>query len=155
MANLISFVLRRRRTCASSTSRTKDIAIFAVSAGREVVVDVETFDLSQVALADVATHALTARERAVLNSCSNFDRYAGYLKAWVRKRPYLKARGTGLIISPGDVDTQPDSGRIFLSGKLVPEWRVYDLTIDDSCVAAIAAESTESRVVLREFKFIV
>jgi 4'-phosphopantetheinyl transferase len=137
-----------------NASRTKDLAIFAVSAEREVGIDIERLNLDHASV-DAVTQALTERERAVLNPLpSKIERYAGCLNAWARKEAYLKARGVGLMISPADVDTEPKSGRIYLYGKWQQRWRVYDLAVGDCYSAAVAAEGEHWRIVLREFKML-
>ena len=122
-----------------NVSRTMDFALFAVADGREVGIDIEQI-VHDRGLAEVALRALTHRERARLDTLElEIERTTQFFRAWTRKEAFLKARGDGLAGEPGDVDTEDDSGKVYVQGRLQPDWRVHDLAVRCGYSAAVAA----------------
>jgi 4'-phosphopantetheinyl transferase len=126
-------------------SHSHELALIAVTQGREIGVDVEwvredfTFD-------EVAQRFFTTREVAALHSLpTHFQREAFY-KCWTSKEAFLKAKGTGLS---GELDEvkilfTPEEGvRV---NAIIPNWTLVDLDPRDGYVAALAVEGPECRL---------
>ena len=134
-----------------NASRTRNLAMFAIAAGREVGVDTEqiTFDGG---IADAIGKALTDDERASLAALSSqTEKHGEFFKFWVRKEAFLKACGQGLAIAPARVHARTPSGKVYLRGRLQRGWRVYDVAVGAGYSAAVAAEGERWRVVLHAF----
>ena len=134
-----------------NASLTRNFAMFAIAAGREVGIDIEqiTFDGG---VADAIGRALTDDERGSLEKLfSQTEKHTEFLKLWVRKEAFLKARGDGLAVPPAVVHARMPSGEVYLRGRLQRGWRVYDIAVGAGYSAAIAAEGEHWRVVLRTF----
>jgi 4'-phosphopantetheinyl transferase len=90
-----------RDTCSIrfNVSHCGDIAVFAITAGCELGIDIEA--VRQVDdLKGVAEHFFCPAERAELNRVPDVPRSSAFLSCWVRKEAYMKALGGGLSIRP-------------------------------------------------------
>jgi 4'-phosphopantetheinyl transferase len=95
--------------------------LVAVSAGRELGVDVERADerfLGAEELSRLAQRVLTPAERDGLARLPDSERPNAFLRAWTRKEALLKALGTGLSREPDTVEVglEPWAGSRRLEG---------------------------------------
>jgi 4'-phosphopantetheinyl transferase len=90
-------------------SHSHELALLAVSRGREVGVDLEW--LSAVRDTDgIAARYFSPVERQALERLAPDQRRAAFLRGWVLKEAYLKACGDGLTRRLTDFDVAIDDG---------------------------------------------
>jgi 4'-phosphopantetheinyl transferase len=116
-------------------SHAGELAVVALSDG-EVGVDVEPESNASAAL-EAAGVACTRVEAAVLVALPLEARATAALRLWTAKEAYLKATGEGLTVPPDRV-------------QITPPWSVRELRPAAGYVGAVAAESEEWQVVLRD-----
>jgi 4'-phosphopantetheinyl transferase len=118
-----------------SLSHTGDLALVALSRGRELGIDVEQVrpldDLERL-----VERFLAPSERAVVRELPDAERPRGFFRAWTRKEAWLKARGEGL---GGPLDRDPASDARF---GIVP------LAVTPAHEAALALEAPVERVTI-------
>ena len=106
-------------------SRTEDMALFAMTRGREVGVDVERLQ----PLPDwesVAQVALSRRELEVLSSLPEAERMVAFFRGWTRKEAMLKALGDGIGAGTSHLDVNlADRGNTGITGS-------YEFRLDGS-----------------------
>lgn len=86
-----------------SVSHAVDVAVYAISAGRELGVDVEAIGVEMDHLA-VAQRIFTADELATLAALSPERRPAYFFACWTRKEALTKAHGGGLALELGGIE---------------------------------------------------
>ncbi len=123
-----------------SLSHSDGIALYAITEGREVGIDIERIRFN-MAWESVAPMCLSAREIALLRSLSPPAQTRTFFMLWTRKEAYVKARGTGLSAYLSDVDVL---GRPY-AGSL------YDLNVGRHYMAALAVEADRPTVVSRRW----
>jgi 4'-phosphopantetheinyl transferase len=79
------------------------LALLAVSAGREVGVDLERVD-ETLPHEEIAKRFFSAREQAALSALPAELRAAAFFACWTRKEAYLKANGGGLSVELDSFD---------------------------------------------------
>jgi 4'-phosphopantetheinyl transferase len=91
-------------------SHCDDVAVYALSHGREVGVDVEAVRVVPDADA-IAAHVFSRRENEVYRTLDPRDKPLGFFNCWTRKEAFIKALGDGLYypldrfdvsLAPGD-----------------------------------------------------
>lgn len=87
-------------------SHSRDLALVAVSQGREVGVDLEYRQIRDVD--EIAGRYFSAVERRNLEGMALDQRRAAFLRGWVLKEAYLKACGDGLRRRLDDFDVTLD-----------------------------------------------
>jgi 4'-phosphopantetheinyl transferase len=78
-----------------NVSHSHELALFAVTRGREVGIDVERMR-ADVAGETIAERYFSPREVAVLRALPAHLRCEAFFACWTRKEAYIKARGEGL-----------------------------------------------------------
>jgi len=127
-------------------SHSGDLALYAVTRGREVGVDVERIRAG-INWEALARRFFSAREMAALRALPPEDRVRGFFTCWTRKEAYLKARGEGLSLSLGgfSVSAAPGAEPALLEVEGEPEepsrWRLVDLCPAEGYAATLAAEA--------------
>ncbi|MDR6840523.1 4'-phosphopantetheinyl transferase family protein [Pseudoxanthomonas sacheonensis] len=91
-----------------SAANTRGMVACAVSATNNVGLDVE--EIKEKLAPELVDHCCTADERAELWSLREEERRKAFFQLWTLKESYLKARGTGLQVSPHLIGF-PGSGR--------------------------------------------
>jgi 4'-phosphopantetheinyl transferase len=132
-------------TIRFSVSHSHGVALYAVTRGREVGIDLERIR-SDVAVAEIAGRFFSRREVAMLRTLPTEVQRQAFFHCWTRKEAYIKARGEGLSLpldqfdvslAPGEPDavpgTQPDPSE-------ASRWSLQELTPGPSYVAALAVE---------------
>lgn len=125
-----------------STSRSRDIALVALSTAGPVGIDVE----SRLRVGDMhrlVEATMTGREkRTLLEEGEEVERIQRFLQCWTRKEAVLKAAGVGIVVDLRSIDTGPlDRPRAEVNGpvELPPtRWLVEDLRVGSDLCAAIA-----------------
>ncbi len=128
------------------------VALFAVAWQRQVGIDIEARspNLDYQGVAELAFSNAECEALAALPPAARAD---AFLRIWVRKEAYVKARGEGLAYSTrsftvSHVDHQDD--RIFdhpRHAAQTPDWRVTKIAAPAGYVAALAARGQHWRVV--------
>jgi len=128
-------------------SHSDDRALFALTAGPPVGVDVER-DRDVRRLDVVARRTLPAARHAELAALPSAPRRAAVLRAWTRREALLKGLGTGLGAEAPVADVGPLARRGRFSVELAggEVWTVEDLVLEYGVTAAVAAPGTHWRV---------
>lgn len=90
-------------------AHSEDFAVYAVTRGRDVGVDVERVR-HRFAFTEIAERFFSAAERAALQRLPPRQRARAFFRCWTRKEAYVKARGDGLTfpLADFDVSLSPD-----------------------------------------------
>jgi len=131
-----------------NVSHTRDIALYAVTIGREVGVDIERIR-ADLGVEDLAARFFSGREIAALGTVPPPYRLEAFFTCWTRKEAYSKARGQGLSfpldhftvsLAPGQppallevLDDPAESAR----------WSLWQLVPGPDHVAALAVEGRD------------
>jgi 4'-phosphopantetheinyl transferase len=138
-----------------NVSHAHDIALYAITYGREVGVDVEFTRVDKEL--ETAEQLLSPMEQAVLQRMPAAKRRLAFFTCWTRKESYLKARGEGLSfpLDHFDVTVSPDESpelfRVLDNPGEIDRWSLCDLTIGGGYVAAITVEGPRLVLVPRHF----
>ena len=134
-------------------SRSKDLALFAVTRGRSVGIDIEK--IRPLPDAEPIAHAyFHPDEFSFLITLPEKDRTKSFFDIWTRKEAYLKALGRGLggLDAPDSPPLMPggaDSGFLKAPGGL--GWTIAGLRPSPGFSGAVAAEG--AGVLFRRFGF--
>lgn len=129
-------------------SHSGGLALFAVTTGGQVGVDVERIR-PEVMQEGLAKRYFSPREAAALEALPPEQQPAGFFNCWTRKEAYIKARGEGLSIplDSFDVSLEPGEPARLLNVMGAPgeaeRWSLWDLEVDAGFAAALALDSTE------------
>jgi len=117
-------------------SHSNEMALLAVTHGREVGVDIE-YVKEDFQFQEIAERFFTAREVAAMRGLpANLQRQA-FFKCWTSKEAFLKAKGTGLSGALDEVEIAMSSdGQVSITGK-VPGWSLAALDSIDGYQAAL------------------
>jgi 4'-phosphopantetheinyl transferase len=120
-------------------------ALLAVSAGRQVGVDVERIDRAR-STESIAERFFSPAEVSALRGLRAFARTRAFFRCWTRKEAYIKARGEGLSI-PLDsfsVSIEPASASRLLGSDQgdteIARWTFRDVDPAPGVAGAVAAE---------------
>ncbi len=126
-------------------SHSDGVALYAVSRGREVGIDLELIR-DGLEIEEIAGRFFSRLELATLCALPTDVRKYAFFLCWTRKEAYIKARGEGLSLPldqfdvsliPGEpvklMSTRPDSGEAL-------RWSLQELSIEPGYVAALAVE---------------
>jgi 4'-phosphopantetheinyl transferase len=134
-----------------SVSHSHGVALYAVTRGREVGIDLERirFDLP---VAEIAERFFSPREVAMLRALPTGVQQQAFFRCWTCKEAYIKARGEGLSLPldqfdvslvPGEpaavLGTRPDSSE-------ASRWSLQELTSAPGYAAALAVEGHHWRL---------
>jgi 4'-phosphopantetheinyl transferase len=141
------------RELAFNLSHSRGTALVAVTAAREVGVDVEA--VRERDLLGLARTYFAPAEQAVLASLAGPERAAAFYRCWTRKEAYLKACGMGLglrldsfevTLAPGDAPALRRSERA--PGE-VERWSFADPPAPPGFAAAVAVDGGPPTLVAR------
>lgn len=127
-------------------SHTDGLIALAVTKGREVGVDVESFERRRINL-DVAPRFFAPAETSELFDLPEQQREHRFLQLWTLKESYIKARGMGLAIpldhfSFHQIDVMP---RISFSAQLddnPSRWQFLIRTVGDTHMLALTTQAS-------------
>ncbi len=126
-----------------NVSHTLDMAVYAITRGRPLGIDVEY--VREVKDADgIVARQFAAEEVAAYRALPAAAKQRGFFYLWTRKEAYIKALGEGLghPLDNFAVSLEPGTAarilRIGSSRELPSGWTLLDLTLGPSYVAAVA-----------------
>jgi 4'-phosphopantetheinyl transferase len=126
-------------------SHAHEMALFAVTCGREIGVDIEYLQ-REIACEEIAERFFSAHERASLHAVSAELKHQAFFNCWTRKEAYIKAHGEGLSLplDQFDVSLGPGEPAALLATRGDPRealrWSLQALTPGPGYVAAVAVE---------------
>lgn len=132
-------------------SHSEDVALYAISRGRALGVDVERVRPNFGGMA-IAERFFSPREVAALRSLPHHEQSAAFFRCWTRKEAYIKARGDGLSLRLDcfDVSLAPGEPAALLDMRDDPDdiarWRLWDVSPDPDYAAALVVEGWDWRL---------
>jgi 4'-phosphopantetheinyl transferase len=126
------------------------LAIFALSRGREIGVDLE-FIRDDVEHQKIAERFFSRHEIDKLHALPIELRKQAFFTCWTRKEAYIKARGEGLSmpLDQFDVSLAPGEAAALLRNDKEPDevrrWTMQSVAVPDGFVAALVAEGDNWR----------
>lgn len=126
-------------------SHSHDMALYAVTRGREIGVDIERFR-PDVEAEKLAERFFSPREATVLRTLPERLRTEGFFNCWTRKEAYIKAEGEGMAIplSSFDVSLTPGEPAALLRSQKDPQeasrWSMQALDPEPGYAAALAVK---------------
>lgn len=115
-----------------NVARSGDVALLAVTRGREVGVDVERIDPGR-AHGPIADQLFSESEAAELRALAYDDRTRRFYELWTRKEAYGKALGVGLAVPLRRLQASPG-------------WFLRDLPVGDGFAGALCVRGNGVRV---------
>ena len=134
-----------------NVSHSDSRALFAVTRGRPVGVDLE----AGARLGDdwplLARRIFSAREQAELANVPPAQRRAAFLNGWTRKEAYLKATGQGIVdgLTSIEVTLDPANAPTLLAvpaNQDARSWTLCDLRTDERFAAALVVAGGPARI---------
>jgi 4'-phosphopantetheinyl transferase len=128
-----------------SVSHSHGIALYAVTRGREVGVDLERIR-SDLAVAEIAERFFSQQEAAMLRTLPTEAQREAFFRCWTRKEACLKARGEGLSLPLDQIDVSPTPGKpdaapgTQLDSSEASCWTFQELAPAPGYLAALAVE---------------
>jgi 4'-phosphopantetheinyl transferase len=124
-------------------SHSNEMALIAVSQGRELGVDIEhvrqTFEFQEV-----AERFFTTKEVAALRGLPQALQRQAFFKCWTSKEAFLKAKGTGLSGALDEVEISLTNNQHVRIAAAVPGWWLCELSpITDYEAALVGAGTPE------------
>jgi 4'-phosphopantetheinyl transferase len=129
---------------AFNLSHSNEVALIAITQGREIGVDVE-WVRKDFAFDEVAERFFTSREVAALRALPLHLQREAFYKCWTSKEAFLKAKGTGLSGQLDEVEMVLTDDVVRIKGT-VPNLSLIDLTVDGGYVAALVVDGVEPRL---------
>ncbi|HEX8891390.1 MAG TPA: 4'-phosphopantetheinyl transferase superfamily protein [Pyrinomonadaceae bacterium] len=128
-----------------NVSHSDGVALYAVTRGREIGVDVERVRHDVVG-ESIAEHFFSAREVASLRALPTGLQPQAFFNCWTRKEAFIKAKGDGLSfpLDQFDVSLVPQEPPALLSIRNDPRkasrWALQSLPVGEGYIAALAVE---------------
>lgn len=128
-------------------SHSRDIALYALTCGRAVGVDVE-YMKDDIEYDEVAKVSFSPTEQAVLRPLSEEAKHVAFFNCWTRKEAYIKARGMGLSLPLDlfDVSLRPGDAPTLLASREdqreVAHWTLRNLFPGPGYAGALAVEGS-------------
>ncbi len=132
-------------------SHSGELALYAVSAQRELGVDVERIR-TDFQWEEIAEKFFSPRERMSLRALPTPLKYLAFFNCWTRKEAFIKALGEGVSfpLDQFDVSLSPDEPARLLSVKgdarAAARWCLHDLTVGKDYAAACVVEGANGRL---------
>ncbi|MEN6405138.1 MAG: 4'-phosphopantetheinyl transferase superfamily protein [Thermoguttaceae bacterium] len=123
-------------------SHSGELAMLAVTWGREVGIDVECVRPT-VDAENIVRRFFAPGEQSAWLAANDQERLPAFFRAWTRKEAYLKARGAGLA---GGLDrfevslTAEEPARVVRGEEPWAQWPLYDVSPGDGYTAACMVE---------------
>jgi 4'-phosphopantetheinyl transferase len=126
-------------------------AMFAVTEGREVGIDIERIE-PRVAQDQIPERFFSAWEVAQLRALPVTQQTEALFRCWTRKEAYIKARGLGLSLplDSFDVSLAPGEPAALLRGA--GNYSLKEVPAPEGFAAAIAAEGSDWEVTLKRIR---
>lgn len=130
-------------------SHSRDVALVAVTGGRELGVDVE-YIRADFASEDIARRFFSPREVEAFNAVPGEQRVAAFFRCWARKEAYIKAIGRGLSqpLDGFDVTLAPGIPAELLRADEddVSRWSLADIDVGEEYAGALVVEGEISDI---------
>ncbi len=130
-------------------SHSHGVALYAVTEGREIGVDVE-HERADFAGDDIARRFFSPFEVGVLCELPDEDRVAGFFRCWTRKEAYIKATGRGLSQPLDGFDVTlgaTENVMLLRTDDGSPErWQLVDVAVGAGYAGALAVEKPVSEI---------
>lgn len=139
-------------TLSFNMSHSHGLALYAVTRGREIGIDLERVQ-ADLDCEQIAARFFSPRENAVLRALPAKLKPEAFFNFWTRKEAYIKARGEGLSfpLDQFDVSLAPGELTTLLNARgdpqEAPRWSLRALTPGPGYVAALAVEGHGWRLV--------
>jgi 4'-phosphopantetheinyl transferase len=139
-----------------NVSHTQGLALIALTAGREIGVDIERVRTQPTHL-DMATRYFTPGESQRLNALPPTESERAFFHVWTRKEAFLKAIGLGLShgLERFEVSVPPDEPCRLLhidgDAGVAAGWTLLNLELEAGYVGALAVEGRGYRVRLMDW----
>ncbi len=140
-----------------NVSHSNDIALYAITTGREVGVDVEY--IRPIATEDsIAEQFFSSREIAELRSLPPHLQQMAFYTCWTRKEAYIKATGTGLALDLHQFDVSLKPGepvallRVNGDPDEVTRWTMRELVPAQDYVGALVVEGNDWQLKCRQWE---
>ncbi|HLC42886.1 MAG TPA: 4'-phosphopantetheinyl transferase superfamily protein [Methylomirabilota bacterium] len=134
-----------------NVSHANGMALYAVTRGREIGVDLE-YTGRRIDADRIAERFFSDREVSKLSSLPTHARELAFYTCWTRKEAYIKAKGTGLTLplKSFDVSLCPREPAALLRTEGDPReasrWSLNELRPSSGYVAALAVEGRDWRL---------
>jgi len=134
-----------------NVSHSHAVALYAVTRGREVGIDVEHIRFN-LPVAEIAEQFFSRREAAMLRSLPTELQHQAFFRCWTLKEAYIKALGVGFSLPLDQFDLSPTPGEpdVVLVTLRDPSetsrWSFQDLFPAAGYVAALAVEAHGCRL---------
>jgi 4'-phosphopantetheinyl transferase len=134
-----------------NVSHSHGLALYAITRGREVGVDVERIR-PEVAQEQIAEHFFSPREITRLRALPTPLQATAFFACWTRKEAYIKAKGEGLALplDQFDVSLVPGEPAALLRAAWDPQeaarWSLQDLAPAPGYRAAVAVAGQDWRL---------
>jgi 4'-phosphopantetheinyl transferase len=128
-----------------NVSHVQGMALYGVTIGREIGIDVERVR-PDVVSDQIADQCFSRRELAAFRGLSPAGRVEGFFRGWTRKEAFVKARGEGFAYPLGEFDVSlgPTESAALLSTPRDPletsRWSLEEVLAGPDYIAAIAVE---------------
>ena len=128
-----------------NVSHSHGVALYAVTRGREVGVDLERVRVN-LAVAEIAERFFSRREIAMLRTLPIEVQRLAFFRCWTRKEAYIKVRGEGLSLPLDQFNVSQAPGepaKVFGTPQdpsATSRWSLQELTPAPGYVAALAVE---------------
>ncbi len=139
-----------REALRFNMSHSHGLALYAVTCGRELGVDLERL-CPNLADEQIAERFFSPREVAALRALPTNMRQEGFFTCWTRKEAFVKAKGEGLTLrlDQFDVSLVPGEPAALLSTSDPQEtsrWSLKELAPKAGYVGALAVEGHDWRI---------
>ena len=137
-------------------SHSRDLALYAVTQGREIGVDLE-FIRATIDLLGIAKRFFSEQEYSQLRALPQSCQLQTFFNCWTRKEAFIKAKGAGfsLPLDQFDVSISPEEPAALLRTAWDPDeaarWSLKSLAPVPGYAAALAVEGKHWR--LRKWSF--
>lgn len=127
------------------------LALYAITRGRELGVDVERIR-PELVDEQIAERFVSPREFAILRTLPTELQQVAFFSCWTRKEAYIKARGEGLTLPLNrfDMSLTPREPATLLSTdgsrQEASRWSLQELNVGPGYTAAVAVEGHGCRV---------
>jgi 4'-phosphopantetheinyl transferase len=127
-------------------SHSHGVALYAVTEGREIGIDVEHVR-ADFANDDIARRFFSPFEVGVLCELPDDDRIAGFFRCWTRKEAYIKATGRGLSQPLDGFDVSLGPAALLRNEDGAPErWSMADIEVGPGYAGALAFEGPVTNI---------
>ncbi len=124
-------------------SHSHGVALYAVTEGREIGIDVEQVR-ADFASDDIARRFFSTHEVGTLCELPEDDRVAAFFRCWTRKEAYIKATGRGMSQPLDGFDVTLGSGDevalLRTDDGSQERWRLVDIGVGTGYAGALAVE---------------